>query len=62
MRNTKFILSPEQEIPLGDLYIYRGIFLNFVQKKNSHDCTRSVAAAIIVYAYSSALLPLRDEC
>jgi hypothetical protein len=61
VKNTKFILSPEQNIPLGDLDIGRRIFFNFI-KKNSHGCTRSVAAAIIIYAYFSVLLPLRENC
>ena len=30
MSNTKFVLSPEQETPLVDLDIDRGIHLNFI--------------------------------
>jgi len=55
MRNIKFILSPEQEIPLGDLDIDMGIFLNFIKQIDSHDSAGNVSAAIIVCAYFSAV-------
>jgi len=55
MRNIKFILSPEQEMPLGDPDIDRGIFLNFIKPNVSHNCAGSVAASIIVYAYFSTV-------
>jgi len=60
MRNIKFILIPEQEIPLGDLEIDGGIFLNFLKPNFSHDCAGSVADAMIVYAYFSGVSSMSD--